>query len=133
MKKIFLILAFLAVTATPSCQFTPEQVKIADSIGRPIAVIQVKKYVEKKPSNRAKVVSFISKVETYSKETLELSDFVELTKSVGLDSDWAILIDSIYNSYKGGFTISNKDKVEKVKTYVLRILKDAVLLAEPQK
>ena len=131
MKRILLVLALLF--ATPACQFTPEQAKMADSIGRPIAIIQLKKYVEKKPSNRAKVVSFISKVENYSKETLELSDFAEITKSAGLDSDWAILIDSIYNSYKDRFTIPNKDKVEKIKVYVLGILKDAVLLAEPQK
>jgi hypothetical protein len=131
MKTILLILALLF--ATPSCQFTPEQAKIADSIGRPIAIIQVKKYVEKKPSNRVKVISFISKVENYSKETLELSDFAELTKSVGLDSDWAILMDSVYNSYKGKFSIPSKDKVEKVKSYILDILKDAILLAEPQK
>lgn len=133
MKKILLILALLFSTAAPSCQFTPEQVKMADSIGRPIAVIQVKRYAEKKPYNRVKIISFISKVENYSKETLELSDFVELAKTVKLDPDWAILMDSVYNSYRGGFAISNKEKVEKVKTYMLGILKDAILLAEPQK
>ena len=131
MKRILLILALLF--ATPSCQFTPEQAKIAETIGRPIAVIQVKKYIEKKPANRLKVVSLILAIENYSSATIGLENFIALSKSAGLDSDWAILMDSIYNSYKDKFTIPNKDSVEKVKNYVLGVLKDAVLLAENQK
>lgn len=131
MKKILLILALLFVM--PSCQFTPEQAKIAETIGRPIAVIQVKRYIEEKPANRLKVVSLILSIENYSSATIGLENFIALSKSAGLDSDWTILMDSIYNSYKDKFTIPNKDSVEKVKDYVLGVLKDAVLLAENQK
>ena len=133
MKKILLTLALLFSTVAPSCQFTPEQVKIAETIGRPIAVIQVKKYIEKKPTNRVKVISLILAIENYSNATIGLENFIALSKSAGLDSDWAILMDSIYNSYKDKFTTPNKDSVEKVKNYVLGVLKDAVLLAENQK
>lgn len=131
MKRILLILAL--VLATPSCQFTPEQVKIAETIGRPIAVVQVKRYIEKKPANRLKVVSLILAIENYSSATIGLENFIALSKYAGLDSDWTILMDSIYNSYKDKFAIPNKDSVEKVKNYVLGVLKDAVLLAENQK
>lgn len=131
MKKILLILGLLF--AFPSCQFTPESSTFVESVGRPIAVIQVKKFIEKKPSNRLKIVDLTLAIEGYSDRDLELKDFIELSKLVKLGSDWAIVMDSIYNSYKDKFTISDKQKAEKVKSYILWILKDAVLLADPQK
>lgn len=131
MKIIILTLALLM--AMPACQLTPEQVKLSDSIGRPIAVLSVKKYIEKKPSNRIKVISFIFDIEKYSKESLELKDFIDMSKSAKLGSDWAIVMDSIYKSYKDRITNADKKSIEAVKSYIIDILKDAVLLVEVQK
>ncbi len=126
----------------PACQsfvsgqksFNPEQIKLVKSIGRPILVIQVKKYAEKKPKNKAKLIDFVAVVENYSANQLTLKDFVELSKKVGLDSDWALVMNSIYDSYKDRLmNLTENEKVQKFKSYVLGIVNDAILLAEFQK
>lgn len=126
----FLIL-FLGIF-TPSCQFTPSQDVAIETIGRPITTIIVKKYIDKKPKNRLGVINLIQLLENYSGKSLDLKDFAELSKSAKLDSDWALLMKSIYDQYKPSIKVDSNE-AEKIKVYILGILNDAVLLAEAQK
>lgn len=135
MKIFALIIALLGLSIAPSCTTISDNSVLVESIGRPVALIQIKKYAEKKPKNKIKLIEFSEQLKSYtSDKEVNLEDFAKLTKKVGLDSDWAIVLDSIYQANKDKFVkFDGADKVKPVALYLSKLIYDALLLVETQK
>lgn len=135
MKVFILTLAFLGLSIVPSCTTFTANAELVETVGRPVALIQIKKYAEKKPKNKIKLIEFSEHLKDYtSDKELSIQDFAKLTKKVGLDSDWAIVLDSIYQTNKNKFDkFKGVEKVKPVALYLAKLIDDALLLVEAQK